>query len=98
MVVLGYLPGGTYSSANGISADGSVIVGASGSASFEEAFRWTAGSGMVGLGHLPGTTNSSAAAVSADGSVVVGTSYPASGNQAFRWTAGSGMQSPWDVL
>src|ERR1017187_3755248 len=90
-VGLGHLPGGTYSIPGGVSADGSVIVGASGSASFEEAFRWTAGSGMVGLGHLPGTTDSSVAGVSADGSVVVGTSYSASSSQAFRWTAGFGM-------
>src|SRR5436853_45359 len=80
---LGYLPGDNYSSATGVSADGSVIVGASAN----QAFRWTAGSGLIGLGYLPAATNSSAVAVSGDGSVVVGTS----GNQAFRWTAASGM-------
>jgi probable HAF family extracellular repeat protein len=63
-----------------------------------QAFRWTAGSGMVGLGYLPGGNSSSATAVSGDGSIVVGSSYSASGNQAFRWTAGSGMQSLWDLL
>ncbi len=92
MVELGYyLPGGRDSSATGVSADGSVIVGTSSSASGEQAFRWTAGSGMVGLGHLPGDTNSVANGVSADGLVIVGSSSSASGSQAFRWTAGSGM-------
>jgi probable HAF family extracellular repeat protein len=95
MVGLGYLPGGTNSSAAGVSADGSVVVGTSGSASGTQAFRWTAGSGMVGLGYLPGGNFSSATAVSGDGSVVVGNGGYA---EAFRWTAGSGMQSLWDVL
>ena len=76
MVGLGHLPGDTNSTATGVSADGSVIVGTSSSASGSQAFRWTAGSGMVGLGYLPGGTNSSATAVSGDGSVVVGTSSP----------------------
>ena len=38
---LGDLPGGSfYSTAYGVSADGSVVVGLSGSASGPEAFRW----------------------------------------------------------
>src|ERR1019366_6768139 len=91
MVGLGHLPGTTDSSVAGVSADGSVVVGTSYSASSSQAFRWTAGFGMVGLGHLPGSTNNSVAGVSADGSVVVGTSSSGSGSQAFRWTAGTGM-------
>ena len=91
MVGLGYLPGGTNSAATAASADGSIIVGTSSSASGVQAFRWTAGSGMVGLGYLPGDTNSVANGVSADGSVIVGTSFSASDDQAFRWTAGFGM-------
>ena len=97
MVGLGYLPGDTNSTAAGVSADGSVIVGTSSSASGSQAFRWTASSGMVGLGYLPGDTNSNALGVSADGSVVVGSSgyqlYVGGPgySQAFRWTAGSGM-------
>src|ERR1017187_6758342 len=43
--------GGRDSSASGVSADGSVVVGTIAS---NQAFRWTAGSGMVGLGYLPG--------------------------------------------
>src|SRR5262245_47092881 len=79
-VRLGDLPGGGLSSfATGVSADGSVVVGSSSSATSgpnpddREAFRWTAATGMVGLGFLPGGTfsDSGAFGVSADGSVVV---------------------------
>ncbi|NRA00706.1 MAG: PEP-CTERM sorting domain-containing protein, partial [Myxococcales bacterium] len=87
-VGLGDLPGWLFSSsALGVSADGSVVVGSSASASGWEAFRWTQGGGMVGLGDLPGGTfYSGARAVSADGSVVVGWAVSASGHEAFRWT------------
>lgn len=75
------------SHANGISADGLVVVGGSStSASFgTEAFWWTAQTGMVGLGFLPGGDTSAAHATSFDGSIVVG---GANGpcNEAFRWT------------
>ncbi|MDB9418679.1 PEP-CTERM sorting domain-containing protein [Microcystis aeruginosa] len=101
MVGLGYLPGGGYyaaSSATGVSANGSVVVGNSTSANgievlgWQEAFRWTQGTGMVGLGDLPGGIFwSSAQNVSADGSVVVGQSSGAYGLEAFRWTQGTGM-------
>ena len=46
MVGLGYLPGGNSSSATAVSGDGSVVVG---TASGEQSFRWTAGSGMQSL-------------------------------------------------
>jgi probable HAF family extracellular repeat protein len=63
---LGFLPGDsrspayTQSAASSVSADGSVVVGCSGtiinSAGWAclQAFRWTASGGMVGLGFLPG--------------------------------------------
>ena len=52
---LGDLPGGEFRSvANGVSADGSTVVGFSGLGAGQEAFRWTSGGGMVGLGDLPG--------------------------------------------
>ncbi len=95
---LGFLPGGISSSAAGVSADGSVVVGSSDN----QAFRWSQSDGLVGLGFLPGGNSSSAAGVSADGSVVVGASvapYPpvppyfVSYLQAFRWTEAGGMQS-----
>jgi probable HAF family extracellular repeat protein len=101
MVGLGYLLGGGYyaaSSASGVSANGSVVVGNSTSANgiealgWQEAFRWTQGTGMVGLGDLPGGIFwSSAINVSADGSVVVGQSSGAYGYEAFRWTQETGM-------
>jgi len=82
----GILPGDTGSGVRGLSADGSVAVGASGN----HAVRWTAAGGLVDLG--AGTTQGSAAAVSADGSVVVGTSIgPGGFGRAFRWTAATGM-------
>ncbi len=79
MVGLGDLrndPNYISSAAFAASADGSVIVGESISASGSgrEAFRWTQADGMVGLGILPGSVlyDTSARAVSADGSVIVG--------------------------
>lgn len=99
VVGIGDLAGGIFSSgASDVSSDGSTIVGwghstaALSSPNKVEAFRWTAGSGMVGLGSLPGgNSGSEAAGVSADGSVVVGYSNTPSGDQAFRWTSGAGM-------
>ncbi|GCL47825.1 PEP-CTERM sorting domain-containing protein [Microcystis aeruginosa] len=89
---LGFLPGGSFSTASGVSADGSVVVGESSSANGREAFRWTQATGMVGLGDLPGGFfNSQPFGVSGDGSVVVGESSSANGFEAFRWTQGTGM-------
>ncbi len=90
---LGYLPGGSEQSwANDVSADGSVVVGASrsvASGDLIEAFIWTLETGMVGLGDLDGgEIFSIAQAVSGDGSMVVGrdgTEIP------FRWTSELGM-------
>ena len=102
-----FLPLGSLSGASGqsvakaVSADGSVVVGASTTTSGSgEAFRWTAAGGMVGLGDLPGGSYfSDAAAVSADGLTVVGrsNSWNASEgyHEAFRWTGG-GMQGLGD--
>ena len=83
---LGDLAGGNFSSAAyGISADGSVVVGQSSSASGLEAFRWTLDGGMVGLGDLPGGTfTSKARGTSADGSAVVGIRPNATAYVAWR--------------
>lgn len=87
MVGLGALPGCTNSSAQGVSNDGSVVVGGL-IGDDRRAFRWTTAGGMVGLGCLPGGRHDSkATAVSKDGLVVVGYS----GHEAFRWTAAGGM-------
>ncbi|QDX82312.1 hypothetical protein B9N43_14330 [Denitratisoma sp. DHT3] len=62
-----------------------------------EAYRWTAATGMVGLGllaeHLGGQyPTSRATGVSADGSVVTGYSTSnGDDKRAFRWTAAGGM-------
>jgi probable HAF family extracellular repeat protein len=98
LVNLGKLAGGNgHARALGISGNGSVIVGESGSTfagiGSLEAFRWSQADGMVGLGDLPGGTNSSHAyAASLDGSVIVGDGSIAGGaSRAFRWTASGGM-------
>jgi probable HAF family extracellular repeat protein len=85
--------GGNESWANGVSADGSVVVGVSENDSDQwRAFRWMAQGRMQDLGTLGGCC-SEASGVSADGSVVVGEARNASGYvRAFRWTAAVGMQ------
>jgi probable HAF family extracellular repeat protein len=96
VTLLGFLPGHDRSKANGISADGNVLVGdsfdysASDPTLMLQAFRWTGGV-MTGLGFLPGTDISSAAAVSADGQVVVGAARSSSNSRqrAFRWAGGA---------
>ena len=86
MTDLGTLGGA--SSANGVSADGSVIVGYSyiADSSAYHAFKYT-GTTMSDLGTLGGY-GSSANGVSADGSVIVGNSYIAgnSASHAFKYT------------
>lgn len=81
--------------ANGISADGTTIVGASwgGGGPDLRAVRWDAAGVPHDLGDLPGGDEyASAAAASTDGSVVVGLSSGPDGVEAFRWTAAAGMQ------
>jgi probable HAF family extracellular repeat protein len=86
---LGFLPyhntvAHAYSSANNVTADGSVVVGFGyDDTHSREAFRWENGS-MVGLGFLPGAVSSEAYCVSSNGLVVGGIS----GNEAFRWESG----------
>jgi uncharacterized membrane protein len=94
VVELGDLPGGRVrSEANDVSADGSVIVGSGetafdGNISTEEAFFWTAESGMVNLreflisqgSDLSGWRLISAEGVSADGRTIIGTGQNPAGN------------------
>ena len=96
---LGALPGDIGSIAWGISADGSTIVGASYDSSYDnEAFRWTASTGMVGLGHL-GFDWTWATGVSGDGSVVVGYGRTQPNPQeALIWDETHGMRRLKDVL
>ena len=91
MAGLGDLSGGVfYSQANGVSADGSIVVGQAMSASGGQGFRWTSIGGMAALGTMPGGTYSIANGISANGSLVVGVGDSTSGYQAFRWTTTGG--------
>jgi len=99
---LGDLPGGDFSStATGVSANGTVIVGVGHSELGSEAFRWMADTGMIGLGDLPGGFfGSGATAVSSNGNVIVGAgdSELSGGSiEAFRWTEALGMQPLGDL-
>lgn len=100
MTHLGDLPDGIFSStAHGVSADGSVIVGPGSSASGMEAFRWTEETGMIGLGDLPGGNfTSNAYGVSGDGSIVVGSGLGPSGPTAFIWDITNGMRTLQTIL
>lgn len=86
-------PGGT-STARGLNADGSVVVGDAGSL----AARWT-GSGVELLGTLPGLSFSTAYAVNDDGSIVGGTA-PIGGGTALAvlWLPGTGITTLDDYL
>jgi probable HAF family extracellular repeat protein len=87
---LGSLSTNTDSQARDVNADGSVIVGESGSIGTPRAFRWTA-QGMLELVTPEPADSAIAYAVNADGSVVVGSYTSQAGSQAFRWTAALGM-------
>jgi probable HAF family extracellular repeat protein len=85
---MGDLPGGNfYSIAQGISADGRVVVGYSLSgASQGEAVTWINGV-LTSIGDLPGgTIGGNAIAVNADGSIIGGLGNGVNGNEACRWT------------
>lgn len=99
MVGLGQLAGSASgSTGSGVSADGSVVVGGSGSLEGPQAFRWTSEAGMTGLGDLPGGIFSSVAFdVSADGIVVVGRGASEAGTEAFLWTPGLRMVGLGDL-
>jgi probable HAF family extracellular repeat protein len=91
---LGELPNGTGSAAYDVSANGAVVVGASGTfLGRTEAFRWTEATGMLPLGGLQGVPGfSQALGVSADGAVIVGEATDMNNRrQAFRWTESTGL-------
>lgn len=84
--------GGSFSRANGVSNDGSVVVGTTDSPNGIRAFRWTPATGMQSLGVLA-SGESFGIALSSDGAVIVGLSDAPNWRRiAFRWTASSGMQ------
>ena len=99
MVGLGDLPGGgRLSHANGVSADGTVIVGFSKSSRANEAFQWTQSGGMVGLGFMSSSIFLSVGnGISGHGRLLVGSSFSSVGTQAFRWSLAGGMEGLGDV-
>lgn len=86
---LGVLPGANFSQATAVTADGSVVVGTSGTSgagATREAFRWDASGGIRGLGQLlPGGALSEAHAVAGDASAIAGRSSGPLGVEAFRF-------------
>lgn len=93
---LGHLPGGSYpSEARAVSADGSVVVGSSGSPEGQRAFIWTVDGGMTALEVPTGQLWTWANDVSADGRYVVGDAGSSFGQSAgwegIRWRVGGGM-------
>lgn len=88
----------TYSRANGISRDGSVIYGWNDQdTGYRSGVIWVDGQ-PIDLVDADGNPIGEALAASADGSVVVGANYAtANGNEAWRWTAATGAQ-PIGVL
>ncbi len=95
--VLTELPlGAFYALGFGISADGSTIVGQARTVEFEEAFHWTAETGLESLDPLHGTTFfSTARDASADGSIIVGLGE---GLRAMIWDEVHGMRDLQDLL
>lgn len=86
---LGYLPGDRYSGASGVSADGSVVIGAS-SEFINEAFRPFRWEGSMQALPLPaGSFGGSANDITGDGSVIVGSASDINGDVnarvATRW-------------
>jgi hypothetical protein len=104
LVPLGDLPGGIEDgNADGVSFDGSTIVGRSNSANGYEGFRWTEAGGMEPLGDLPGGMFvSTPLDVTDDGSTVVGYSHTGIasgvGEEAFIWDPIHGMRNLKQVL
>jgi hypothetical protein len=82
------------SHADGITPDGSVIVGAMGGSNSLHPARWTAAAGWQYLAAPIGITGGTAYAVSADGDTIVGTFE----GRAFIWHSSSGMQDLKTVL
>ena len=101
---LGFLPGHNSSIAQGVSSDGSVVVGwsgVSGDGSSERSFVWTAVSGMQPLSATL-TGRAAATGVSGDGDVVVGYDTPTGKGAArgyrFRRSVGDASHEPLGYL
>jgi hypothetical protein len=101
------LPAGYNLSApayGGISGDGSVSAGymwsydADGNVTAEQAYRWTAGSGMLGIGYVVGDNRSDAYNLSQDGKTILGISWKSNPDfsdgptNLFVWNAETGLK------
>ncbi|OHB66394.1 MAG: hypothetical protein A2V70_17605 [Planctomycetes bacterium RBG_13_63_9] len=89
VVILPSLPGWEdyRKEATGVSADGSVVIGAFGAPQPNRLFRWTEAEGMVDLGPQSSVQVVNEPCISADGSVIVANDP---GQGAFRWTEATG--------
>jgi probable HAF family extracellular repeat protein len=93
---LGHLRAGDASAVYGVSADGSVVFGASFSDSSSSFFRWTSADGLRALNELPagGFPRAGIWDVSGDGSTIVGDIIAPSEDRtdAYRWTSMGGIE------
>lgn len=100
--ILGDLPGGlVYSSAAGVSGDGSIVVGRSSNTVSESmvAFRWENGV-MTSLGDLSGGSHYSfTTGISGDGHIIIGEGTSADWNLPVRWIDGeiSSLSGIWPM-
>src|SRR4030095_6267621 len=78
---IGLLPGGGYTTTNGINDDGTTV-GSANSANAVRAVVWTKTGGLLDLGTLPGDSAAEAFGINKDGAVVGYSSGPA-GTRAF---------------
>jgi probable HAF family extracellular repeat protein len=104
MTDLGHLPGqyATDSLSFGISGDGLVVVGQSQASNNDQAFRWSAATGMqdIGFALTQGDEWSQANAANFDGSIVVGWFYDAAAGEThpLLWTTARGSEDFQDYL
>jgi probable HAF family extracellular repeat protein len=89
--LLGTLPGGTGSDARSVSADGSIVVGESQTATGAKPFRWTLETGMVELGSSNPDNYVASVFVSGNGQYVLGANFTTS--EGFIWTELAGITS-----
>ncbi len=95
---LGRTSGTTASFSNGVSGDGTLVVGNATSSIGTQGFYWTQSDGIVGLGVLNIGEQSVALDASYRGAVVVGESgFAFSTAQAFRWTQSGGLEGLGDL-
>ena len=88
---LGIFPGGTYSTAAGVSGNGVFVTGTADVVTTQSnnyAFRYSVSGGLVNLGTPLGGQNSKGEAINQDGMAIAGTSD----FKVFRWTQQLGMQ------